>query len=517
MKIAFRDLKSRPAASVVLLAKGERLQRKDTSFDATEKEFVSRAVNERLFVGGIGEVRRVLLPTGARSRSLILVGLGGKEAFNAESLRKAFGVLARQSNREEIGEVALTLRSPTVSRRMRKLGWEAAVRAAVEGWHLGTYSFDACKSGPRKKRQETRLVFQPEGIARADLASARRGARTGEAVASGVNFARDLSNTPANELYPATLAARARQMASRHGLTCRVMGVRELRRQKMGAILGVAQGSSRSPCLIVLEWNKGARGGAGARRQSTRARRVKTLALVGKAVTFDSGGISIKPARGMEDMKFDMAGGAAVLGALQALSVLKPRVHLVGIIPASENLINGSATRPGDVLRSASGKTIEVINTDAEGRLLLADALHYARRFRPDAVVDFATLTGACVVALGGKVSGMMSNDRTFCQQLMNASRTSGERIWELPLFEEAYDAVKSKVADLKNTGGRQAGAITAAAFLANFIEGIPWAHVDIAGTGWTDRTSGYHPCGATGVGVRLMTDLALSFENPGG
>jgi leucyl aminopeptidase len=319
-------------------------------------------------------------------------------------------------------------------------------------------------------------------------------------MASGVGFARNLTNAPANLLSPLELAARARAMARAHGLRCRVLRRRELAREGMGALLAVAQGSARAPCLIVVEYRPRPRG-------------ARTLALVGKSVTFDCGGLSIKPSKGMEEMKYDMAGGAAVLGALQALSVLRPRLHVVGILPASDNLISGSALRPGDILRSASGKTIEVINTDAEGRLLLADALHYARRFKPAAVVDVATLTGACVVALGTQVTGMLASDRALGEQILKAAASSGEKVWELPLHDEFVEAVKSKVADLKNDSGRNAGAITAGAFLSQFIEGVPWAHLDIAGTGWTQREEGYQSPGATGAGVRLLAELALGME----
>jgi leucyl aminopeptidase len=229
---------------------------------------------------------------------------------------------------------------------------------------------------------------------------------------------------------------------------------------------------------------------------------------VGKAITFDSGGLSIKPAKGMEEMKFDMAGGAAVLGAMKAIAVLKPPVRVIGIVPSTENVIGGSAMRPGDILRSASGKTIEVINTDAEGRLILADALHYALRFQPDYVIDFATLTGACLVALGTQVSGMVTNDKDLGRAVFDAGERSGERVWELPLYEEFIEATKSQVADLRNSAGRNGGAITAAAFLSHFVGKTRWCHLDIAGTAWVERDTGPFAAGATGVGVRLIVEL---------
>ncbi|MCZ6796281.1 MAG: leucyl aminopeptidase [Planctomycetota bacterium] len=500
MKALLRELRGPARCPVVTLSKGEKLTPRDRTLDATARGFVRRALDEGLFQGELGEVRRLLLPEGDGSSSLALLGLGAAEKLRPETLRCAFGALARQTVRQDTGELVLALNGPGLRRRLRKSGWEVGVRAVVEGWLLGGYVFDACKSAPRRPRRAPRLVLDAAGLRPADRDAAGRGLRVAEAVAGGVNSARDLANTPANELYPQSLATRARRLARDCGLGCRVLGEPEIRREKMGAFLGVARGSSRPPRLIVLEY--------GARR-----RKAPTLAFVGKAVTFDSGGISIKPARGMEDMKFDMAGGAAVIGALEALSRLKPRLHVVGIVPATENMISGNATRPGDVLRSACGKTIEVVNTDAEGRLILADALHYARRFRPTAVVDVATLTGACVVALGNRVTAMMANNPRLGRRVLEASESSGERVWELPLFEEYFEAMKSKVADLRNSGGRNAGAITAAAFLAEFTEGLAWAHLDIAGTGWTHHAEGYQPLGATGVGVRLLTDLALSFE----
>ena len=235
------------------------------------------------------------------------------------------------------------------------------------------------------------------------------------------------------------------------------------------------------------------------------------LAFVGKGVTFDTGGISIKPAGGMEEMKYDMAGAGAVIGLMKALASRKARANVIGVVGLVENMPDGNAQRPGDVVTTMSGQTIEVINTDAEGRLLLADALHYSRRFKPDAVVDMATLTGACVVALGTHASGLMSNDKSLARQLLKVSDACGERIWELPLFEEYYRMVESKVADVRNSSGRDAGASTAGAFLGHFIKGVPWAHLDIAGTAWRQAPLGYNPRGATGAGVRLMVDLALS------
>ncbi|MEM7230816.1 MAG: leucyl aminopeptidase, partial [Planctomycetota bacterium] len=413
-------------------------------------------------------------------------------------LRAGFGVAAREARRLKIKETVLSLDSRILKACAKKHGWSDVAEAITEGWLLGSYVFDAYKSSA-SRAPRTQLVLVSGDATAATEREARAGTRAGTSVAGGVAFCRDLANMPPNDLYPETLASKCRSMARSEGLTCQILTKADLEREKMGAFLGVSQGSARPPRMVVLKYK-------------AKAKNAKTVVLVGKAVTFDAGGISIKPARGMEDMKFDMAGGAAVAGAMKAIASLKPKVNVVGIIPASENLLGASAYRPGDILTSAAGKTIEILNTDAEGRLLLADALHYSRRFKPDAVIDLATLTGAVVVALGSKLSGLFSTDDGFAEDIADAAKRCGERLWRLPIFPEAYDAMKSRYADLRNSGGREAGASTAAAFLANFTEGLTWAHLDIAGTGWTQRASGYHSVGATGAGVRLLCELAESY-----
>jgi leucyl aminopeptidase len=292
-------------------------------------------------------------------------------------------------------------------------------------------------------------------------------------------------------------------VARQVGLKSQVFGVPELRKRKMEALLAVGAGSARPPRLVVLE------------HVPKRAKGAPTLCLVGKGITFDSGGLSIKPAAGMEEMKHDMSGAAAVVGALRACALLGVPQHVVGIIAAAENLPSGTAYRPGDVLRSASGKTIEVLNTDAEGRVVLADALHYAvTEYAPAAVVDLATLTGACVVSLGRWASGLFGNDEKLVERVRQAGEATHERAWPMPLWPGHRKAIKSEIADVKNTGaGREAGSSTAAAFLATFVGEVPWAHLDIAGTGWTSHPGAYQPRGATGVGVRLLLELLASWQ----
>jgi len=305
-------------------------------------------------------------------------------------------------------------------------------------------------------------------------------------------LARDLVNAPGNIKSPVFLTEQAQAAAKESGLTCKVLGQKELAKEGCGALLGVAQGSEREPQMIILEHNGGTKGKA-------------PVALVGKGVTFDSGGISLKPGEKMDEMKMDMAGGAAVIGTMLAIALLKLPINVVGVVPAVENLPSGTAYRPGDILTSLSGKTIEVLNTDAEGRLILADALTYVKRYQPELVVDLATLTGACIIALGHHATAVLGNDQKLIDSLLAAGEASGERLWQLPLWDDYDPLIKSDVADVKNTGGRAAGTITAAAFLKKFASDFHWAHLDIAGTAWRDQNQPYIPKGGTGVGVRLL------------
>ena len=316
--------------------------------------------------------------------------------------------------------------------------------------------------------------------------------------AESARLARDLSNEPGSVHTPAWMADQARKLGREVGLKVKVLAERELEREKMQGILSVGRGSANPPRLIVLEHNAPASG----------ARRRPTLALVGKGITFDSGGISIKPAANMHEMKHDMSGGAAVFGAMRGAALLGLPQHLVGIVPAAQNMPGASAYLPGDIVRAASGKTIEVLNTDAEGRVVLADALHHAQSFKPDAIVDLATLTGACVIALGSACCAVMGNNERLIKRVQAAGDRSHERAWPLPLWDEHKKQIKGDVGDIKNTGGREAGASTAGAFLSHFVGATPWAHLDIAGTAWTTREQPYCVKGATGFGVRLLLEL---------
>ncbi len=426
---------------------------------------------------------------------VLLLGLGTSKSATLETVRRAAGRAATRAGSGGTKRISLLLPS------LRGVSLSDRAQAAAEGAVLGAYQFDRYRAAP---------ADGPGGVRALTLfcqkldhsAQVRRAATTGVVVAESQNIARDLSNQPGNELPPTALAAAARRIAKSVGLACHVMDVAELKRRKMGGILAVGGGSSRPPCLIVLQH--------GARARTQRP----TVCLVGKGVTFDSGGISIKPSAGMDEMKHDMGGAASVIGALRAAALLDLPLHVVGIIGSAENLPSGTAYRPGDIVRTASGKTIEVLNTDAEGRIVLADALHYAKsRWKPDAIVDLATLTGAMMIALGPWASGLFGNDEELIERVRQAGDACGECAWPMPLFPEHKRAMHSTIADLKNTGGRHGGGSTAAGFLSAFVGKTPWVHLDIAGTGWTSASGPYQRPGATGVGVRLLTQLLRSWK----
>ena len=374
----------------------------------------------------------------------------------------------------------------------------------AEGAVLASYRSDAWRTQREDpKPPVARVALLVERAS--EVRTARTGVELGVAVAESQNVTRRLSNEPPNALTPAALAREARRVASQVGLTYRVFDVPELQRRKMGALLAVGQGSANPPRLVVLE-------------HRPRGRNRATVCLIGKGITFDSGGISIKPAGGMQDMKHDMSGAAAVVGALRAAALLDLPLHVVGILAAAENLPGGGAYRPGDILTSMSGQTIEIQNTDAEGRLVLCDALHFARtHFEPAAMIDLATLTGACVVALGSHASGLFGNREELTEAIRRAGEVSGERMWPMPLLDEHREEMRSQVADLKNvSGSRDAGASTAAAFLSRFVGDTPWAHLDIAGTAYTAKSGPYQPYGATGVGVRTLVELLQDWPRSG-
>jgi leucyl aminopeptidase len=427
----------------------------------------------------------VVLPTFGRlpAAELLLVGLGDRDVVDAEAVRRAAAVAVRHAGRAR--------RAMTTLGQVLPDDPEGAVRAVAEGANLGAYRFDKYKVATREDGDENgRLaeltVSMPEG-ATGDLAAA---VTSGEIRARATNLARDLSNEPANSLHPEDLATAARQLADK-GVTVTVKDERALAEESFGGIIGVGQGAANPPRLVELNY---APEGATSR-----------VVLVGKGITFDSGGLSLKPSEGMEAMKTDMSGAAAIVGVMSALADLGVRVAVTGYLATAENMPSGSATRPGDVLTMRNGKTVEVLNTDAEGRLVMADALAYGAEGEPDAMVDVATLTGACMVALGMKYMGLMSNHDGLAAELLEAAAEAGEPAWRLPLPREYHKQVESEVADLKNVGHRWGGALNAGLFLEEFVDGRPWVHLDIAGPARADEADGHIPKGATGVAVRTL------------
>jgi leucyl aminopeptidase len=372
---------------------------------------------------------------------------------------------------------------------------EGAARAAAEGATLGLYRFTRYKSGDEDSggADLDRLDLVCDGAD--DEAAVSGAADLGVKVALATRVARDLANEPSNTATPEHLAAKAREMAERHGMAVEVLDRAGIEEEGLVGLATVGRSAENEPRFIVIEHRNGGDGAP--------------IVLVGKAVTFDSGGISIKPSSGMENMKFDMSGGAAVLGVMEAVGALDLPLNVVALVPATENLPGGDAFKPGDVLRLHSGKTVEILTTDAEGRLILADALSYARRYEPAAVVDCATLTGACHVALGDHASGLMGNDEGLISEVRAAGEATGERAWPLPLFEEYTEQIRGEVADIKNSGGRYGGALTAGAFLKEFAD-YPWAHLDIAGTAYGKKGNAYTPRGATGVPARLLVEFLM-------
>ena len=453
------------------------------------------------FTGKSGEV--VSLPvSGIAAKRLVLIGLGEEKLASRESLRAAGGRAAKVLLRAKAAKAALAV--PTI----RRTPPEDAAQALAEGLVLGAYRFDKYKTGNDAPTALERVtLLAPDAR---QLNALRRGAALGRAVAESSNFARDLSNEPGGVCTPEYLADQARKLGRSHKLKVTVFAERELAREKMAGILAVGRGSVNPPRLIALEYGAQPRA---AKDSKSRAKKRPTLVFVGKGITFDSGGISIKPAASMDEMKHDMSGGAAVLGALRAIADLGLPVHAVGLVAAAQNMPDGNAYIPGDVITSARGKTIEVLNTDAEGRIVLSDALHYATSFEPDAIIDLATLTGACLVALGDVCCAVLGNDESLAEKVRDAGEATHERAWPLPLWDEHKAAIKGTFGDIVNTGGRNAGVSTAAAFLSHFVGDVPWAHLDIAGTAWTTKETPYYVKGATGFGVRLLVDLARNWK----
>lgn len=428
---------------------------------------------------------RLFFSGSAETPHLLAVGLGAGEGMDAESARRVAGKAVQVGRTHSL--VAVSVEMPP----QPEGDAQAVVQAAAEGLCLGDWAYEDLRQ-PGSAGVSPPAPLSGAIFLGSEHAGAADAASRGRIIAECQNFARTLVTLPGNIATPSYLEERAKELGERHGLRVEAWGPERLKSEGFGALLAVAAGSKVEPRFLVLEHH--GTGGA-------------PTVLVGKGVTFDSGGISIKPASGMEDMKYDMAGAAAVLGAMRAVAELDLPRRVIGLIPATENLPSGTALKPGDVIRGLSGTSIEVINTDAEGRLILSDALTFATRLEPTAIVDLATLTGACVVALGHHAMGLMASDDPLAKALKVAGERSGERVWRLPLWPEYRRQLDSDIADIKNSGDRDAGTITAAWFLRDFVDETPWVHLDIAGVAWAEKVGPYQPKGATGAGVRLLVE----------
>lgn len=436
--------------------------------------------------GKVGEIAIIYSLGNITAKKILIAGLGSKNKLSADVLRNVTGKVAQKVRSLGLSDFSIVAPSGI------SIDSDHAISAIVEGAMLSLYSFDKYKKEKSEKSPNLSILVS-------NTQNAQKVISNTKIISEGVIFARSIANLPPNECSPSTLASFAKSLSFKNKLKCKVFSKNELKQKKFGGITAVGQGSKNEPKLIVLEYSKGRQG-------------EKPIVVVGKAVTFDTGGISIKPGEKMDEMKFDKCGGCTVFGIMKAVSELKLPLNIVGIVPSVENMPSGESYRPGDIITLYSGKTAEILNTDAEGRLILADALSYGiKQYLPKAIIDFATLTGACIIALGNNVAGLVTNDQKLAEKIIRSSEKTSEEVWQLPLNDDYMDMIKSNVADMKNVGiGRAAGTITAAAFLANAVDDCPWAHIDIAGTAWTQdatKKKSYNPKGATGFGVRLIVD----------
>ena len=434
------------------------------------------------------EINLLHKPASLKAKRLLLVSGGPAAKFTSYDLRRLAGAAVRALKSRGIRSFAF-IAPPSVNA-------EEAVRAIIEGAFIGNFDPDYYRSDRKDQKIDTLTV-----ITTGDKAAIEKAAVEAQIIGESQNFTRDLVNEPSNRMTPTILAERAKKMSDEVGLKCEVYGAEKIKELKMGAFWSVAQGSDEPPTLIVMKYEP-----AGAPEKPI-------LGLVGKGITFDTGGISIKPADGMEKMKYDMAGGATMIGAMRAIALLKPKVKVIGIVCATENMPSGKAQKPGDVQIAMSGKSIEIINTDAEGRLVLADGLYYARQLGCTHLVDAATLTGAVVVALGYSNAGIFANDDAMYDRFHKANAKAGEKMWRMPLDDEYKEQIRSNIADIVNSGGRWGGAITAAMFLKEFAEETPWIHLDIAGTAWMEEQKPWIAKGPSGIGLRSLVQFVKDFS----
>jgi leucyl aminopeptidase len=454
--------------------------------------FISTLIKQGDFKGELYQCRLFYTHGALPSQRVVLTGLGKRGEFDLEKWRGASSKAGQFIRDSGMKRFAFPIR------KIGDFSEEELTESFVTGLLLGIYQFNEFKTLERRKINEVE-----EAIILGDSADEMRrlgdGIRTGRIISESVYMARDLVNGPSNQVTPTLLAEKAQQIAKDHIMEVQILEVSQADAMGMGAFVAVARGSQEPGKFIILEYNKD--------------KGLDTIALVGKGITFDSGGLSIKPSERMELMKDDMSGAAAVLAIMQIASQLKFPYHLVGIMPATENLPSGKAYKPGDVLKTLSGQTVEVISTDAEGRLILSDALAYSLRYQPKAIIDIATLTGACVIALGDYVIGLFGNDETLVKRVEEASTKTGEKVWRLPLWDEYFEYLKSDVADFRNVGTRSAGAIIGGIFLSKFVKETPWVHLDIAGPAWIEKDRPYTPKGGTGIGIRLVAQMLRDWK----
>src|SRR5438067_3245699 len=457
--------------------------------DAATGGLVSRVIDTEEFKAKEGETAYFhIADSELKAHRLLLIGCGERDANKTQQVSQMAGTASRFLRSKNAKSIAIIPRAEAEA--------DQVAQSVIAGAIMGLFEPDKYRTKDKEERELERIVVVIEG---ADEKVLKRGAERGRIIGESVNFTRDLANEPGVFMTPTILAERAKEVAKKFGLSIDVLDQKRMEKLGMGSLLGVSRGSDEPPKLIVLKYQP---------RRIDKRHKDELLALVGKGITFDSGGISLKPGENMELMKYDMTGGATVMGVMRAIAQLKPPIPVLGVVPATENMPSGKATKPGDVVRAMNGKTIEIINTDAEGRLILADAVCYAKKLGATRVVDMATLTGAVSIALGDVNVAILGTDQALIDEVIAAGREVGEKFWQLPLDKEYTKQIKSDIADIKNVGGRKAGTITAAAFIKEFADGLSWAHLDIAGTAWGDEAKPYRRKGPTGLAVRTLLRL---------
>jgi leucyl aminopeptidase len=456
--------------------------------DAASAGMISEAIESEEFKGKLGDTAYFQVSSkGLKARRILLIGCGDRDGYKASHITQMAGTATRFLRGKSVKTIAIVPRADGDAERI--------AQTVAAGAVMGLFELDKYRTIDKENREIKSVTVVIEG---ADKKAVERGAERGRIIGESTNFTRDLANEPGAWMTPTMMADRAKQVAKQFGLSFDVLDQKQMEKLGMGSLLGVARGSDEPPKLIILRYEP----------SRFKSRKGELLALVGKGITFDSGGISLKPGENMELMKYDMTGAATVIGTMRAIAQLKPSIPVLGVAPCSENLPSGKATKPGDVLKAMTGKTIEVINTDAEGRLVLADAIAYAKKLGATKIIDMATLTGAVSIALGDVNTAILGTDQELIDGVIAAGREVGEKFWQLPLDEEYTKQIKSDIADIKNVGGKKAGTITAAAFLKEFAEETPWAHLDIAGTAWGDPATAYRSKGPTGIAVRTLIEF---------